>query len=250
MRVPQIATHLSKHVIEKHLSDGHSSPPYHLYYAVQPIVRRWIAECLELRAGARPGMLTYAVIGARAAALIAAGIRRGSGGDERVMALLDPFNPAVATDHVQFITSKTKLYATTRSHVNFVVGDSDWEIAFAEILERHPATIAYVKNQGLGFEVPYLEASVQRMYRPDFVVLVDDGRGRDDPLNLVVEIKGERDTTDQIKAETMRSLWVPGVNNLGTCGRWAFVELADKYGLEADYGAALGALFGAAKETA
>lgn len=250
MRVPQIATHLSKHVIEKHLSDGHSSPPYHLYYAVQPIVRRWIADCLELKAGARPGMLTYAVIGARAAALIAAGIRRGSGGDDRVMALLDPFNPAVATDHVQFITSKTKLYATTLSHVNFVVGDSDWEIAFAEILERHPATIAYVKNQGLGFEVPYLESSVQRMYRPDFVVLVDDGRGRDDPLHLVVEIKGERDTTDQIKAETMRNLWVPGVNNLGTYGRWAFVELADKYGLEADYGAALATLSGARKETA
>jgi type III restriction enzyme len=81
-------------------------------------------------------------------------------------------------------------------------------------------------------------------------VLVDDGRGRDDPLHLVVEIKGERDTTDQIKAETMRNLWVPGVNNLGTYGRWAFVELADKYGLEADYGAALATLSGARKETA
>jgi type III restriction enzyme len=151
------------------------------------------------------------------------------------MALLDPYNPAVVTDYVQFITSKTNLYATRRSHVNYVVGDSDWEIAFAEVLERHPATIAYVKNQGLGFEVPYLEHAAQRSYLPDFIVTIDDGRGSDGPLHLVVEIKGERDAVDQIKAETMRSLWTPGVNNLGSFGRWEFIELTDKYGLAEDY---------------
>ena len=70
-----------------------------------------------------------------------------------------------------------------------------------------------------------------------FIVRIDDGRGADDPLNLVVEIKGERDTDDQVKAETMRSLWVPGVNNLGTFGRWGFVELTDVYEMEKDYAA-------------
>src|SRR5690606_23847784 len=78
-------------------------------------------------------------------------------------AMLDPYNPAVVTDYVQFITTKTHLLATDprKCHVNYVVGDSGWEIAFAEILERHPATLAYVKNQALGFEVPYLDKSEQ-----------------------------------------------------------------------------------------
>jgi type III restriction enzyme len=52
--------------------------------------------------------------------------------------------------------------------------------------------------------------AARRRYRPDFILRVDDGRGGDDPLNLVVEIKGQRDEADKAKAETMCTLWVPG----------------------------------------
>lgn len=31
------------------------------------------------------------------------------------------------------------------------------------------------------------------------------------------------------KKATMDTYWVPGVNSLGTCSRWAFVELTDLY---------------------
>ena len=37
-----------------------------------------------------------------------------------------------------------------------------------------------------------------------------------DPLNLVVEIKGFRGEDAKDKANTMRTYWVPGVNNLGS----------------------------------
>ena len=151
----------------------------------------------------------------------------------------------MVTDHVQFITSKTALWDTAKAgkcHINYVVGDSDWEIEFARVVEDHPQTLAYVKNQALGFEVPYLAGTEARRYLPDFVVRVDDGRGPDDPLMLVVEIKGERDIDDQVKAETMRTLWVPGVNNLGDWGRWGFVELRDPWGMATDYAAALAAI--------
>jgi type III restriction enzyme len=50
--------------------------------------------------------------------------------------------------------------------------------------------MAYVKNHNLGFDVPYRYGSENRIYRPDFIVLVDDGH--EDPLHLVVEIKGYR----------------------------------------------------------
>ena len=68
--------------------------------------------------------------------------------------------------------------------------DSNWEAQFCRIVEGHPRVRAYVKNQSLGLEVPYRYGATMRMYVPDFVVLVDDGRGDDDLLNLIVEIKG------------------------------------------------------------
>lgn len=58
-------------------------------------------------------------------------------------------------------------------------------------------------------------------------MLVDDGRGEDDPLILIVEIKGYRREDAKEKKATMDVYWVPGVNNLSHCGRWAFAEFTD-----------------------
>ena len=41
----------------------------------------------------------------------------------------------------------------------------------------------------------------------------------------------------------MDTYWVPGVNNLGSYGRWAFAELTDVYGMEADFEAKIEAEF-------
>ena len=46
---------------------------------------------------------------------------------------------------------------------------------------------------------------------------IDDGR--DDPLNLIVEIKGFRREDAKEKKLTMDSYWIAGVNNLQTHGR-------------------------------
>jgi len=64
---------------------------------------------------------------------------------------------------------------------------------------------------------------------PDFLVRLDDGRGPADPLNLIVEVTGERDKDKAAKVATARNLWIPAVNNAGTWGRWAFVEIADPW---------------------
>jgi type III restriction enzyme len=50
---------------------------------------------------------------------------------------------------------------------------------------------------------------------------------------LIVEIKGYRGEDAKEKKATMDIYWVPGVNNLGTYGRWAFAEFADVYQIEA-----------------
>ena len=37
------------------------------------------------------------------------------------------------------------------------------------------------------------------------------------------------------KKSTMDTYWIPGVNNLGTYGRWAFAEFTDIYQIESDF---------------
>jgi type III restriction enzyme len=109
---------------------------------------------------------------------------------------------------------------------------------------------AYVKNHNLGFEVPYRYGSETRTYRPDFIVLVDDGRGDGDLLHLVVEIKGWRGEDAKEKKSTMETYWVPGVNNLGSHGRWAFAEFGDVWQMQADFAAKVEAEFNSMIEAA
>jgi type III restriction enzyme len=62
---------------------------------------------------------------------------------------------------------------------------------------------------------------------PDFILKIDDGHV--DPLNLIIEIKGKRAEDAKIKADTVRSQWLPAVNRLKKYGRWDFIEITDVY---------------------
>src|SRR5262249_46586239 len=77
--------------------------------------------------------------------------------------------------------------------------------------------------------------SETRKYLPDFIVLVEDGHGPNDLLHLVIEIKGYRGEDAKEKKSTMDTYWVPGVNHLGTFGRWAFGEFTEMYQIAADF---------------
>ena len=124
-----------------------------------------------------------------------------------------------------------------------MVLDSDWEAELCRVAESHPKVVAYTKNHNLCLDVPYLWGSKMRVYRPDFIVLVDDGRGPDDLLHLVIEIKGYRGEDAKEKKSTMETYWVPGVNHLGTYGRWAFTEFTEVFQIAADFKAEVEAKF-------
>lgn len=151
-------------------------------------------------------------------------------GNTNIRAIIDNFMPTGSTSRVNFRISRNskQLFETKASHVNYAVCDSSWEAILCRVLEEHPKTLAYVKNFNLGFEVPYVFGTENRIYLPDFVVLVDDGHGKDDPLHLIVEVKGYRYADANIKKQTMQDMWIPGVNAEKSFGRWAFVELNEK----------------------
>jgi len=47
--------------------------------------------------------------------------------------------------------------------------------------------------------------------------------------------KGYRGEAAREKANTIKTYWVPGVNNLETLGRWDFAEFTEVYKIEADF---------------
>lgn len=173
------------------------------------------------------------------------GITKKLLGQSPIKALLDPYNPIGSTKHVRFNTSRTDRWETSSSHchINWIILESDWEAEFCRVAEAHPRVKRYVKNYNLGLEVPYRYASEMRIYRPDYIVVVEDGHGLDDLLHLVVEIKGYRREDAKDKKLTMDNFWVPGVNNLKTHGRWAFAEFRDVYQIEAEFKAKVRAEF-------
>ncbi len=89
--------------------------------------------------------------------------------------------------------------------------------------------ICYVRNDHLGFTIPYTSNGEEHSYTPDFLARVDHGRGPADPLNLILEVSGPKLKKKAVKVSTARSLWTPAVNNHGGFGRWAFLEITDPW---------------------
>jgi type III restriction enzyme len=243
MRRSTLLFHLAKRLLYTKWRDPGEEPKLHLFGQLKRITKQWFDSCLVCKGGTYPAQLMYQELEDMACERITAGITRSLVGERPVKAMLDPYNPTGSTIHVNFNTSKTNRWETDsrRCHINWVILDSDWEAEFCRIAESHPLVRAYVKNHNLGLEVPYRYGSETRKYLPDFIVLVDDGRK--DPLHLVVEIKGYRREDAKEKKATMETYWVPGVNNLGQYGRWAFAEFAEVYRMEADFGTRVRAEF-------
>ncbi len=238
LRLSTLLFHLTKRLIETKWRDPGEEPKLFLFGQLKRITRQWLTGHLICKGGTYPAQLMYQELADMACERITNGIVEAHVDERPVKAVLDPYNPDGSTMHVRFTTSKKTLWETDprRCHVNWVVCDGDWEAEFCRVAEAHPRVRAYVKNQGLGLEVPYRRGSSARTYIPDFVVLVDDGHGDDDPLHLIVEIKGYRREDAKDKKETMDTYWVPGVNRLGAYGRWAFAEFTDVFEIDAAFG--------------
>ena len=237
MRPSTLLFHVTQRLLYTKWRDPGEEPKLHLFGQLKRITKQWLDTCLVCKGGTYPAQLMYQELADMACNRITAGITRAFLGDRPIKVLLDSYNPTGSTSHLRFNTSKTDRWETSssRCQINWVILDSDWEAEFCRVAESHPKVRAYVKNHNLGFEVPYLMGTEPHKYRPDFIVLVDDGHGDEDPLHLVVEIKGYRGEDAKEKKSTMDIYWVPGVNHLKTYGRWAFAEFTEVFQIESDF---------------
>ncbi len=238
LRPSTLVYNLTHRLLYTKYRDAGEEPRLHLFGQLKSVTKQWLDTSLRCEGDTKPALLMYQELADMACGRITAGITRAFVGEKPIKALLDPYTPTGSTRYVRFNTSKPGWNTKgppPKNQVNWVITDSEWEAEFCRVVESHPAVLAYTKNHNLGLEVPYRMGSTAHKYFPDFIVRIDDGRGPADALNLIVEIKGFRKEDAKVKKETMDAYWVPGVNNLGTHGRWAFAEFREIYRIESDF---------------
>jgi type III restriction enzyme len=141
--------------------------------------------------------------------------------------VLSVFSPEGSTRSVDFATRRP-VYATAKSHVSHVVCDPQhegaaledlWECQAAVHLEKDGRVLRYVKNDHLGFTIPYRYQAGEPSYLPDFLVVVrcDDGR----ETTLILEVKGQLHDVVEAKHAAAEK-WVAAVNDEGAWGRWVY----------------------------
>jgi len=243
-RLQEVAFLLAKLTLEKYFrSDGthkakretehkfDSEVQAWLFPQVLAITRQWLSECVVCKDNTFPQMLLLIERAHDASDRIYQAIVHASEGEKALKPILFPYDTVGSTRYVDFDTTRpTYRTRQDRCHVSHVVADTgSWEQKMAQTLEEMGEVICYVKNQNLGFKIPYTLNGEQGNYEPDFIAHVDDSHGRDDLLNLIIEVTGERKKDKEAKVATARLLWVPAVNNHGGFGRWAFVEIDDPW---------------------
>jgi type III restriction enzyme len=228
-REQEVAFLLAKLVLEKYFCDDEGVAKPWLYPQLLTIAKRWLTECVTCKDNTFLQLLLLVEFAHNAADRIYHTIVASTPGEKTLLPILRPYDTVGSTRYVDFDTIRP-VYTTdpTKCHISHVVADTQsWEQKMAETLEEMPEVIHYVKNQGLGFTIPYTFNGQEKNYLPDFIVRLNIGLA--EPLNLLLEVCGEARADKAAKTATARNLWIPAVNNHGGYGRWAFLEISDPW---------------------
>jgi type III restriction enzyme len=244
-RPQEVAFLLAKLVLEKYFrADGTEQPEKTkthqfdsevqswFFPQILQITKEWLNDCVTCKSGTFIQELLLIELAHDAADKIYTAIAGSEGSQKTLKPILRPYDTFGSTRYVDFDTTKP-VYATdsTKCHISHVVADTDsWEQKMAQVLEDLPEVLCYVKNQGLGFTIPYTLSGQQKSYTPDFIAKVKDGNA--EPLHLIVEVSGEARKDKAAKIAHARQFWIPAVNNHGGLGRWGIIEITDPWDAE------------------
>ncbi len=233
-REREVAFLIAKLALEKYFRDDEGNVKHWLFPELLKTTSQWMSECVRCKDNTFPQMLLLIENAHRAADKIYNAIVSSTEGVKTLMPILESYNTVGSTRNVDFDTTKA-VYPTDERfcHVSHVVADTEsWEQKMAQALEElgeEGLVISYVKNQNLGFYIPYSVGGEEHNYFPDFIVKINDGRGIENPLNLIIEVTGKKNKDKEAKVSTARNLWVPAVNNHSGFGRWLFIEINDPW---------------------
>lgn len=122
-----------------------------------------------------------------------------------------------------FVVKDQRYLIPKKSLFNRVIGDSHFELVFANFLEQCPDIASYAKNYlAVHFKLDYVNADGDiSNYYPDFIVRLADGRV------VIVETKGQEDLDVPLKMERLRQ-WCEDVNKAQSEIRYDFLFVDDE----------------------
>ncbi|MCM6773167.1 DEAD/DEAH box helicase family protein [Nocardia sp. CDC159] len=232
-RKQEVAYALAKRVLDRWLNTGEDRRPW-LFPELVQICAEWLDRCVTITPPYDLGyLMTITEAQVEASEKIWDAIVREQGDRrDRLRPMLNRFDPEGSTGEVCFPTRKAAVEAV-KSEVSHVTLDgkdgNTWEQLLAAELELNDNVHSYVKNDHLGFIIPYVHKGRNHSYLPDFLVRLRQRDSEDVPRTLIIEVSGSRKSPGptQAKAETARNSWCVAVNNHGGFGRWGYVEMTN-----------------------
>jgi type III restriction enzyme len=228
LRDQQVVFKLANEMLKLKFHDDAGRPLFQHFGALKEIVAEWYDTRLLVKGDTDRELrrLIHYWPPSEVVSHIHKGIDAVPRSGKTIRPVWNPYNRFGSTRFVSGNTVK-EVYATTKSHVNYVVQDSDWEAKAAKALEADERVLAYVKNQFLGFGIPYVSGGKDRLYYPDFIVRCKAASGA--TVNLIIEVTGmAREKAD--KKHYLEHFWLPAVNGVRTeygMDSWHFVEVAN-----------------------
>ena len=227
-REGEVIIRLTRELLKKYYTDGDGTEKYWLTPQLQRIVSDYVKSQVRLKDRMVIGYLSVGHYFSGALTKIQQAIVKENLEHQeakRLLPIFAPYDTTGSTRYVDFLTTK-EVQETVKSHINYVVADTkEWEQGVAKRLEEMSEVLAYVKNQNLGFSIPYEYQGVGRQYIPDFVVMLEfPDKSK---INLLIEVTGKKDDKKGLKVKTAREMWVPAVNNSAKYGTWAMLEIQD-----------------------
>ncbi|MBU1089942.1 DEAD/DEAH box helicase family protein [Patescibacteria group bacterium] len=227
-REGEMIMRLSSALLKRYYTDAEGVEKYWLFPQLQKIAEEYVKKYVVLKDRMVIGYLSQGEIFSGALtkiqqAIVSENIEQQK--DKQLLPILAPYDTLGSTRYVDFLTTK-EVRETVKSHLNYVVADTEeWEQGVAKKLEQMPEVLAYVKNQNMGFTIPYEHQGIAHNYLPDFIAVLE--MPDKTKLNLLIEVTGKKDDKKKMKVKTTRDLWVPAVNNFGKYGKWAILEVQD-----------------------
>ena len=149
---------------------------------------------------------------------------------------LSPWLYTSALRPYQVVKDEMLVYGETRkAHINYTHCDSSWETYLARALDNSDFVTKWARISRLPWYIPYIdEVRWQRLYQPDFLVVVEQDDGPE--LNIIIEVKGKARRNDVLKRQWARDVFVPGLNHhpeygLNSGRRWSYLYLDNESGI-------------------
>ena len=215
VRIQQVAFAVAREITVAWVRDrgGCGIPTHTLFPQVLATVNRFLTEKVECRGNRTiQDVAINPYFGQALGSLLDAVAAVDESGASREKPIIAGVR---STKWVDFHTGKD-IAPVQKCHLNAGVFDTRLaEQQAAYVFDTHERVDRWVKNERLGFIIPFRREGIQRNYFPDFIVELVDGE------KLIIETKG-RDAPDvDIKAIAAKR-WCAAVNNDGRFGRWTY----------------------------